>query len=151
MKIKEKYVIFNDSAKTQEELFQKVETFFLDDGVVKEGFGLSLLEREREYPTGIGLNGFNIAMCHTSPTYSLQNEVMLIKLEDSMNFISMETQDSIPVNYVFILVLKDGGNHLEILQKLALIMQDKKWLERIESADNKLDLTEVINAAFKEN
>ena len=150
MNVNEKYVLFDDTSKSQKELFEKVEVLLQKEGVVKEGFGKALLEREKNYPTGIGLNGFNIAMCHTDPEYSLQNEVMLIKLEDSLDFVSMETQEFIPVNYVFILVLKDGGNHLEILQKLALIMQDKSEMEKIVNAKNKVELSEVINEAFKE-
>ncbi len=150
MNVNEKYVLFDDTSKSQKELFEKVEVLLQKEGVVKEGFGKALLEREKNYPTGIGLNGFNIAMCHTDPEYSLQNEVMLIKLEDSLDSVSMETQEFIPVNYVFILVLKDGGNHLEILQKLALIMQDKSEMEKIVNAKNKVELSEVINEAFKE-
>lgn len=151
MKVNEKYVVFNDSSQNLEELFDRVENLLYREGVVKEGFGKALLEREKTYPTGIGLNGFNIAICHTDPKYSLQNEVMLIKLENSLQFVSMETGKSLDVEHVFILVLKDGSNHLEMLQKLARIMQEKTVLLKIKKAKNKEELTDVINEAFEEN
>lgn len=149
MKISSDLVLYNDSSATQQELFQKVESILFEKNIVKEGFGSALLKRESKYPTGIGMNGFNVALSHTSPEYSNTNEVMLVKLENPINFISMETGEAIPVKYVFILVLKDGGNHLTILQKLAGIMQDNKWVEKIEKANSKSHLLEVINEAFE--
>ena len=105
MKIKENNVIFNDSSKSQKELFIKVEEKLVREGVVKEGFGTSLLEREREYPTGLKANDMKITICHTDPKYALRNEILLFKMDQPIEFKTMDTREVIFAEYIFILIL----------------------------------------------
>lgn len=74
-------------------------------GCVKPTYTEAVIERERDYPTGIQLEGpINIALAHAAPDHVLKNGIILGILSSPVSFYEMSNpQNLIPVQIVFML------------------------------------------------
>lgn len=149
VEINKELVFFNDNSKTREELFKKVENFLTKLNFVKQGYSEALIKRENQYPTGIKIGDYGIAVAHTDASYILKSDVLFCKLIDSIEFSSMETNEVIDVNFVFILLLENGEDHLQMLQKIALTMQDGEFLEQVIRTQTKEELCLLLIEKMK--
>jgi PTS system galactitol-specific IIA component len=58
-------VLLNVDADSCEEVLHTVSSHLLDEGKVKQSYEEHLINREREYPTGLALGDINVAIPHT--------------------------------------------------------------------------------------
>ncbi|GAB6891783.1 MULTISPECIES: PTS sugar transporter subunit IIA [Geobacillus] len=89
-----KELIFFENAESKEEILRKIGRKLLENGLVKEGFIESIVEREEKYPTGIDLsvvgeNLPNVAIPHSEPEYSNCKKLVVVKLEKDIKFKSL--------------------------------------------------------------
>lgn len=141
----DKDIVFNHlSFKDQEELFTFAAQVLEDKQYVKPTFNAAIVARERQYPTGIEVNGVNVALCHTDAEHIIENKIMVLKLDEPVEFKSMETLEYIDVKLVFILLLNDPALHLEVLQNISTILQDETYLKEVCEAQTKENLFELL-------
>ena len=70
--INEEFVYCNVDFSTSEEMLTTVSKDLFIAGFVTDMYGKKIIEREKKYPTGLKLDGLNIAICHTDPEYVLK-------------------------------------------------------------------------------
>lgn len=141
----DKDIVFNQlSFKNQEELFKFAGQVLEDKQYVKPSFYTAIVAREKQYPTGIEVNGVNVALCHTDAEHIIENKIMVLKLDEPVEFKSMETLEYIDVKLVFILLLNDPALHLEVLQKISTILQDETYLNEIYTTQTKENLFDLL-------
>lgn len=141
----DKDIVFNQlSFKDQEELFKFVGQVLEDKQYVKPSFYAAIVAREKQYPTGIEVNGVNVALCHTDAEHIIENKIMVLKLDEPVEFKSMETLEYIDVKLVFILLLNDPALHLEVLQNISTILQDETYLNEIYTTQTKENLFDLL-------
>lgn len=141
----DKDIVFNQlSFKNQEELFKFAGQVLEDKQYVKPSFYAAIVAREKQYPTGIEVNGVNVALCHTDAEHIIENKIMVLKLDEPIEFKSMETLEYIDVKLVFILLLNDPALHLEVLQNISTILQDETYLNEIYTTQTKENLFDLL-------
>lgn len=141
----DKDIVFNQlSFKDQEELFKFAGQVLEDKQYVKPSFYAAIVAREKQYPTGIEVNGVNVALCHTDAEHIIENKIMVLKLDEPVEFKSMETLEYIDVKLVFILLLNDPALHLEVLQNISTILQDETYLNEIYTTQTKENLFDLL-------
>ena len=141
----DKDIVFNQlSFKNQEELFKFASQVLEDKQYVKPSFYTAIVAREKQYPTGIEVNGVNVALCHTDAEHIIENKIMVLKLDEPIEFKSMETLEYIDVKLVFILLLNDPALHLEVLQNISTILQDETYLNEIYTTQTKENLFDLL-------
>lgn len=141
----DKDIVFNQlSFKNQEELFKFAGQVLEDKQYVKPSFYAAIVAREKQYPTGIEVNGVNVALCHTDAEHIIENKIMVLKLDEPVEFKSMETLEYIDVRLVFILLLNDPALHLEVLQNISTILQDETYLNEIYTTQTKENLFDLL-------
>jgi PTS system galactitol-specific IIA component len=102
-------------------------------GYVKDFYKESLLEREKNHPTGLELaNSVCVAIPHTDTEFANEdvfviglpmNEIFFLRIDDITKRVS--------VNLIFLFVIKDPGKYLGFLSRLTENFANDGFLELI--------------------
>lgn len=131
--------------KSKDEIMETVGGRFEELGYCRPSYIQALKDREVEFPTGIDIDGVGVAMPHTDVSHVNQAGIGIATLQEPVTFIHMATDDvPVAVRVVFMLAVDDPGRHLEKIQSILEVIQDKKTLEKILSAESAEDVIMVI-------
>lgn len=125
--------------------------FLLEKGYIKKAYIDSVLKREENFPTGMALVKNGIAIPHASPMDNvLKNGIAVLQLANPIVFHSMENCDeTVEVNLVFMLALKDSDQHLDMLQKLFAMLQEESCIELLLNSRNKEEVKNMLISNLK--
>lgn len=138
MKIDEKFVWLDFEADTAEDALRTVCGELERAGYVKSGYGDAVVSREQMYPTGLPTQDAFVAVPHASGEYVNSSAIAVVVLKKPVAFGSMEDpEEQLPVNLFFLLALKEGTTHRDILQELMGLFQRPNLLRAICDADKK--------------
>lgn len=138
--IKEDLIFVDIKSDTRQQFFDEMSTKFLDKGYVTEGFRDFLQERESDYPTGLELDTYSVAIPHGNPEFIVKPFIAVARLEEPVTMYRMDDpEESIAVKLFFFLGLDNGGNHLQVLRKIMQQIQDKKIMEQLLTAKTEED------------
>ena len=101
-----------------------------------------LYEREKLGTTAFG-NG--IAIPHARIDDLLEAKIIILKLETAIDF---NSSDGEKVDLIVSLLVPNNENdmHIKILSKIAEMLDDKVFREKIRNCSNKLEIKSVINS-----
>lgn len=123
---------------------------FVELGYCRSSYIQALKDREVEFPTGIDIDGVGVAMPHTDVSHVNRAGIGIATLKKPVAFVHMATDDMpVPVRVVFMLAVDDPQKHLEKIQDILAVIQDKKTLEIIMKAEKPEDIINIIKE--KEN
>lgn len=141
--LKEELIFPKLEASNSKEVFEKVGGKFIEEGFCKESYVDALVNRESEFPTGIDVDGFGIAIPHTDISHVNKAGIAIATLENPVKFIQMGTDDEeVEAKVIFMLAVDDPKKHLELLQNVLAVLQDKDVLNKLSNADK---CSEIIN------
>lgn len=107
-----------------EQLFSK--------GYVSKTYIQAVLDREKEFPTGLAFEDYGIAIPHADTEFVKNTKIAVLTLEEPVDFIQMTTSDKkVKVQLIIMLALNEAHAHVEMLQKLMTLLQDKKSVSTI--------------------
>ncbi len=137
-------------ADTKDGIMETMGGRFVELGYCKSSYIQALKDREVEFPTGIDIDGVGVAMPHTDVSHVNREGIGIATLKQPVTFVHMATDDTpVAVRVVFMLAVDDPGRHLEEIQDILAVIQDKKTLERIMTAKNPEEVINIIKE--KEN
>lgn len=121
-----------DSTKVLETLAEKL----YQAGYVHESFAQAALQREAQMPTGLPLEGsYNAAIPHTDIQHVIKPALALATLQEPVNFQNMiEPETAVPVQLVILMALEQAKTQVEMLQEIALVLQDAATIEKLMNA-----------------
>lgn len=131
----------------------EVESFLADElkktGYVKDGYKKALLEREKEFPTGLPSSAPAVAIPHANADLVNKTTLAIATLKDNVEFKNMANiEESVSVKIVIMLVISEPHSQVEMLQKIVEIVQDEELRRQITGTDSKEELLEMINKAI---
>ena len=134
-----KFVFPTLAAKKYEDVMSQVGGALTREGYAKETYVDALIEREREFPTGLDVDGYGVAIPHTPVEHVNKTAIAVAILENPVEFTAMGTDDEfVQVKLVMMLAIagKPGehGAHIDELQRIMAILQDTALLEKIQNA-----------------
>lgn len=146
MRVEKELAIIELEANSKEEALRLLGGRLIEQGYVKEDFIESLLEREKNYPTGLPTEPFGVAIPHTDGDRVHKSTVAFASLKNPVKFLMMGTDDKlVDVKLIFMLALKSPDDQLEMLQKLVELIQDPEMVSKlvqVKSADELNGLVE---------
>lgn len=143
-------ILTNLQADNSMDALKKVGEAVIDAGYAKESYADALIHREREYPTGLDVDGFGVAIPHTDVSHVCKAGIAIAVLEKPVTFVQMGTDDeTVKVQLVFMLLVVDPNAHIDQLQRILEIIKDKRVLEQLLKVKNKEQIIEIIKK--KEN
>lgn len=129
--------------KTKEEVLSKIAEVLYEQGLVKEAYKEAILNREKEFPTGLNTGGINLAIPHADVTHVNKPAIAIAILDKPVEFRAMdEPEQTILVQVIIMLALKEAHGHIEMLQKVVGLIQDQALVKQLIEMENK---TEICN------
>ncbi|MBB5182771.1 PTS sugar transporter subunit IIA [Catenisphaera adipataccumulans] len=135
--LNEDIIVFQSDASTSDEVFETLGKILIDKGYCKDSYVQALKDREKEYPTGINVGGFGIAIPHTDPEHVIRETESILTLKKPVRFTQMGSTDiPVDVKLVMMLTIKDPKAHIKKLQRIITLVQDQQLLKNIYDSDS---------------
>ncbi len=148
----EELIVTNLKVESKEDLFKVLYEKLYNSGFVKESFLDGIKSREEKFPTGLQLNKYGVALPHTDPEHVISPAIAVATLAKPVIFKDMAaSSNDLEVNVVFMLALKEAHSQVEMLQKLAYLIQNDSQLEMIVHAKNGEEIIGIIKDASLSN
>lgn len=143
--LKESLVILNMEAVSCRDVFSRLGGALIREGYVKDTYIDALCAREKEYPTGLDIDGFGVAIPHTDASQVYRAATAIAVLKNPVPFIQMGTDnEEIRVKIVFLLAVANPGEQMEELQRILTIIQDTDILTNITQAGDVQNVIDII-------
>lgn len=137
-------------AKTSEDVLKILGQKLIDAGYAKESYTEALITREHSFPTGLDIDGMGVAIPHTDVSHVNKAAIAIAVLKEPVTFIQMGTDDEeVKVKLVFMLAVTDPSAHIDELQRIIAIIQDRVVLDKLFETTEKEKIIEIIRE--KEN
>lgn len=116
---KKELIYLDVKAKNNEDLLSKLSDELYKQGYVKKSFKQAILDREKNYPTGLPTPGIKVALPHAKSKYVNKSAILVATLQRPVEFKEMGSRiENIDVELVFMLAVKDPSQQVKVLQKL---------------------------------
>lgn len=132
-------------ADSPNEVFELLGQRFIDLGYSEADYVDALKEREAQFPTGLDIMGFGVAIPHTDAGHVRKETVGIATLQHPVRFIQMGSVDTeVMVHVVFMLGIRDPKSHIQKLQRILRIIQDDSVLSDIKLAKDSDEIIRLI-------
>ena len=126
------------TSQNKEEMLRSLSFELFKKGYVKDSFVDGVLHRERTNPTGLQVEDLiNIAIPHTDIDNVNHPTIVVIKKSDHTDFIFNrldEPTEEIPVQVVFLLVVKEPNGYVDFLADLTGLFQESAFIDLLLSS-----------------
>ena len=146
----EKIISIGMKASDSTDAIKQVGAILENAGYINSTYIEKVLEREGNFPTGLGLQDAAIAIPHATPEGNvLKNGIAVAKLEKPVKFHSMEDpSETVDADFVFMLALKDSGQHLAILREMFTSFQKPEVIQALKDGKLPHDIFNVMETYF---
>lgn len=142
-----KLMVLDLEANTVTEVLTRLSDRLIAEGYVKESFTQAILERETEFSTGLPGLGRGVAIPHADPEHVNASVIAVGILRNPVQFKMMGNHDeTIDVEVVFMLALKESHSHMSVLQSLMDVIQNESLLKQIKEAATQDTLLQLMSA-----
>lgn len=142
-----KLMVLDLEAYTVTEVLTRLSNRLFTEGYVKESFTQAILERETEFSTGLPGLGRGVAIPHADPEHVNASVIAVGILRNPVQFKMMGNHDeTIEVEVVFMLALKESHSHMSVLQSLMDVIQNESLLKQIKEAATQDTLFQLMSA-----
>lgn len=142
---KKELVFYDLSVADKGEFFTILSQKACSLGKVTDEFEVNVKKREDNFPTGIQLEDFAVAIPHTDAEYVKEEFIAVAVFKEPVKFSSMEDASAIlDVRAAFMLGLNQPHSQLEVLTKLMGIFQNKETMAKIINSSSKEELENII-------
>jgi len=130
--IRPEYIRILDSASDDKEAVSVLADALLACDVVQPDFGARVLEREREFPTGLPTPGVKVALPHTEAQWVKESAVAVGVLRQPVTFRVMgEPSETVDVQVIFLLAIRQQDKQAEMLSQVVQLVQDQAFLQTL--------------------
>jgi PTS system galactitol-specific IIA component len=142
-------IVLNMTCTTAEEVIQQLAEILTRKKYVKDEYIQMVLNREREYPTGLPTSGTAVAIPHTNAEYCLESAMVTGILREPVPFGNMANPDEkLPVRIVFLLAMKEPAFQVTWLRKLVAMLQKEGMLENLINCTSASAVASLLNKAL---
>lgn len=140
-------ILTHVQAANKEEALHQLYEALLRAGKVKPSFYEAVLERERDYPTGLELEHWNAAIPHVVPAHVEHSALGIAILDKPVTFRRMDDDEAtVEVQVIFNIALDKNGKQLDILQQIMGIVSDADTMGQLATADTPQDVLHILQA-----
>jgi len=136
---------------SKEKLFEFFSRVLEEKGFVESNFYAAIIEREEKFPTGLQLNGLNIAVPHTDIKYVKQSGICVVTLKEPLYFRKMDSpENEIAVHIIFLLLISEPTGYVQFLSKLTQAFSKRNFLNEIYHESNPKKILETLENVLEE-
>ncbi len=142
----EETIFLDIKADNEIELFKVISDNLKSKGFVKDSYLQGLINREKNYPTGLKLEKYGVAIPHTDTEHIEKEFVAIVRPLPPVFFTLMdddEEKDSMDI--CFFIGLKDSKKSTDILVKLMELIQNESLiLSLLKESDKKNIISHIL-------
>jgi galactitol PTS system EIIA component len=113
-------------------------------GLVNDQFINAVINREKEYPTGLPTK-IPVSLCHTDPQYVLKSFLTLATLEKPIAFHEMGNPTVVQnVKIVFVLGVKEKKEQVSVLKNIMNLLHNENLLKSICDSKSTSEIKEIL-------
>ncbi|MGF7400041.1 PTS sugar transporter subunit IIA [Thermoanaerobacterium thermosaccharolyticum] len=138
-------IVTNLDAKCKEDVFDVLYKKLYENGFVKESYLEAIKKREKNFPTGLLLNKYNVAIPHTDPEHVIKPAIAVATLKNPVIFKNMANPlEDVEVNIIFMIALNESHSQVEMLQQLIQLIQNDSLIDEIIREDGGDGIEKII-------
>ncbi len=138
-------VLVDVKAENQEEVIHQLYKALLSQNKVRTSFYDAVIAREKEYPTGLELGKWNVAIPHVVPQHVLSSALGIAVLEKPVAFYRMDdSSETVNAKVVFNIALGQEGKQIEVLQKIMGIVTNADVMDQIVQAGSPEKIIDIL-------
>ncbi len=120
-----------------EEALKRLSEILFGRGFVLEGYARALIEREKEYPTGLEVPGYiTVALPHVHVKYTIKPVLLIALLEKPVEFRKMDSpSEKVMAEAIILLALKDLENSTALLKKITSLFSREDFVIAVKNKD----------------
>ena len=131
---------------TSTDVIRLLGQLMVKNGYVNTSYIEAVLEREKQFPTGLQIQPFGAAIPHADSNGVKRSGVAIAILSKSVPFKNMaDPERHVDVKLVFLLAVKEGDKQVGLLQYLATLLQQEQVVAELASAVNPSAVMQVLN------
>jgi len=139
-------VICGLKAQDAEKVIRYLGSLLYERGLVRDTFVEATLAREKEMPTGLPIGEINAAIPHADIEHVVEPALAVATLNEPVSFqVMVDPDESVKVSIVFLLALNKPHDQIEMLQKVAMILQDSTLLQALMGAKSSREMLEILS------
>ena len=140
----------NLKAEDNKEVLQIMGDAMIREEYGDQGFTEALLKREKDYPTGLDVDGIGVAIPHTDAEHVKKEGISIAVLDRPVEFDAMgEENCQIPVKIVIMFTVAGKNKHIDRLLQILALIKDEKILQGLLEAESKEDIKTAIQKREK--
>ena len=134
--MKTRYLVIHGTAKNSEQAIKLCGEALYKAGIVRKDFGDLCAKREKDFPTGLPTE-IPTAIPHVKDEGITQNAICLLKLNCPVTFKRLDDDtEEVKTDMIFNLAIKDAEEHLEVLQKMMVFLNNPEVLLKCKNLSN---------------
>jgi PTS system galactitol-specific IIA component len=147
--LRKEFILLDMDCKDSQEAIRTLAQTFVRYGAVKESFVEAVLEREKNYPTGLPAVAFDIAIPHTVSKHVIQPVMAVGILRKPVEFHQMGSPDIIlHPQVLFMLAISDPKEQLSLLRRIMKLLQNEKLLNGVKSVRTPEEALQLLQPAI---
>ena len=143
-------IFHNLKAADNKEVLQIMGDAMIQEGYGEDGFTEAVLKREKDYPTGLDVDGIGVAIPHTDAEHVKKEGISIAVLDRPVEFEAMgEENCRIPVKIVIMFTVAGKDKHIDRLLLILDMIKDEEILQGLLNAKNKEEIRTAIQKREK--
>ncbi len=143
-------IAYGIDATDSEDAIRQAAALLEKGGYVKESYVGAVLEREKVYPTGLHLDGIDIAMPHTMPEHVNKAAMCIVKLKKPVRFQHMaEPEIDVDAVMLFMMAIEDPQEQLSNLKTIMRMFTNQEAVSAFVCAASREELIAAAEAYLK--
>lgn len=146
IELKGEFILLDVTAQDKFELLKKLSNNLYKLGYVKSSYENAVIEREKVFATGLPTLMGGVAIPHTDIEHVNMPAISIARLKEPVKFVIMgDDSNTVDVDLVFMLAMKEEHAQLELLQSLMGILQDENALKFVKTEQSKEAIRSFVN------
>lgn len=146
LKISTDNILVNEIVQNNEEIIRKLGELLYKNKYVKDTYVQAVLDREKEFPTGLQTTTVGFAIPHSKAKHVRKSTVAVATLNSPVMFKAMDNPEvDIPVSVVMMLAISDPEMVIDTLTKVISILEYEATIEKIINATAKQEIQEAVS------
>ena len=150
-RVRKDLILIGVEGDTREEVLTNISKVLIEKGIAKETYTEGLLQRESEFPTGLPIGEYNIAIPHTYPEHCNEIAVTVAIPKKPIEFHNMgDASETVMVYVILCLCLKKMDDSINMLPSLMTFFADEENVKTLMKCKTPDEVMEAIQAAKKD-
>jgi PTS system galactitol-specific IIA component len=131
---------------TKEDVLTHMADYLYSQGFVCQDYGAAVLDREKEFPTGLPTTPVCIAIPHCDMRYVLHGSIAAAKLNHPVVFKNMGAPaEDLNVDLILLLAVPQDDEQVLIIQRIMEVVQSQEALMNLMNSKTDQELVRILD------